>query len=82
MGDKIFNILKWFAITGIPVLTGFLAIAMPELGTDPEKVNSYIAILSAFAIALAGWLGLSNYNYYKPQNPPIDEIEKTERSMK
>lgn len=69
MSDKIFDILKWIAITCLPALK----IAIPPLfevwgWSYGEEIGKTLDIV---AVLLATLLGVSTINYYKEQAEEI-----------
>ena len=71
MNNKIYDLLKWVAITCLPALK----IAIPPLfevwgwsyGNEIGKTLDIVAVL------LATLLGVSTINYYKAQNEIVDK---------
>lgn len=63
--DRVYDILKWVAITAIPAFVVFFSTILPVLDVSPETVNKVTTILGAFGLLIAMLLGVASYTYEK-----------------
>ena len=66
--DKVYNILKWVAITAIPAFVVFFSTILPVLEVDPVTINKVTVIIGAVGVLLATLLGVSTVAYNKSKN--------------
>lgn len=72
--NKIYDILKWAAITGFPVTVTLLATVLPSIGVTPEDTVTVTTVVGSIGIALGGWLGISSSAYNKQVPAPNEEL--------
>lgn len=63
--DKVYDSLKWIAITAIPAFVVFFSTILPVLDVDPVTINKVTVIIGAVGVLLATLLGVSTIAYNK-----------------
>ena len=63
--DRVYDVLKWFAITAIPAFVVFFSTILPVLDVDPVTINKVTTLIGAFGVLLATLLGVASYAYKK-----------------
>lgn len=66
--DKVYDILKWIAITAIPAFVVFFSTILPVLEVDPVTINKVTVIIGALGVLLATLLGVSTIAYNKTKS--------------
>lgn len=76
MSNKVYNVLKWVAITLLPALTTLYSTIGATLNIPYTQV--VITIMAAVDTCLGTCLGISTHNYNKAQNDNYEDIESGE----
>lgn len=63
MSNKVYDILKWLTLIGLPAIITFAGVVMNTLNF--EYTNIVLTISTAFVTMLGTMLGISSYNYNK-----------------
>ena len=63
MSNKVYDILKWLTLIGLPAIITFAGVVMNTLNF--EYTNIVLTIATAFVTMLGTMLGISSYNYNK-----------------
>lgn len=72
MSNKIYNVLKWIALIGLPALSTLIFTLSNIWSFDSANI---IGTISALNVFLGAVLGISTYNYNKNQKNTNDKIE-------
>ena len=76
MSNKLYDILKWVCIVGLPAISTVISAIFPLLNIP--YVDETVKLISAIATLLGAWLGVSSINYSKANGSiemPKDEQE-------
>ena len=71
MSNKVYNVLKWVAITLLPALTTLYGTIGATL--DIPYTQVVITIMAAVDTCLGTCLGISSYNYNKAQSAESED---------
>lgn len=61
--DKVYDVLKWVALTCIPAVTTFLGVVLGALKVDPNTMNIILTILPAVGTLIGALIGISTVKY-------------------
>lgn len=79
MNDKLYNVLKWVAITGIPALVVFFETVLPVWNVSAEIISRITTTTGAVGVLLATWLMISNYKYNSTGNSAKADNEEGDK---
>lgn len=72
--DKVYNVLKWLALTAIPALTTLYGVIGTTLNIPYTK--EVLMIMPAISTCIGALIGVSTAKYYQAlsQEPQIDKV--------
>lgn len=65
MSNKVYDILKWVVIVGLPAILAFLNVVLPVSGVSAEVVNIISTWISATTVLIGTLIGISSVQYKK-----------------
>lgn len=65
INDKVYDVLKWIALIGIPAVVTFLSVVLGVLDVDVRTINVIATILTAVATLIGTLIGVSTAAYNK-----------------
>lgn len=65
MSNKVYDILKWVVIVGLPAILAFLNVVLPVSGVSAEVVNIISTWISATTVLIGTFIGVSSVQYKK-----------------
>lgn len=66
--DKVYNVLKWIALTAIPTFVWALGILLPLYGVSAETANVVIVTVGVVGSVIGALIGVSTISYNKVKN--------------
>lgn len=69
--DKVYNILKWIAISAIPILIIATSRVLNILDVPGETINKIIEIIDTMGVTLAALIGISTITYNKTETTAV-----------
>lgn len=67
LSDKVYQALKWIALTLIPTLTWALNLLLPLWGVSDDTTKVVVTTIAVLGTVIGALIGVSTINYNKGQ---------------
>ena len=73
--NKLYDILKWVCMIGLPAVATFLGVALGVFKVDPEIISGVLKILGALETLIGMLIGISTAAYNKEDDNVNEETK-------